>query len=1309
MTKNIKYNKSIFQSDIKDLRSFIKKKIETSYDCFIERKTLLALIPLIGSVAYTFSSGRTDFKLTDYLRHNLKSLSNEKEKPRKLQTVVYKTFFNDLKKLKSFSLDAYQRSQLINIQLQVDEGAFIKGPGELPAFISSEKKNVRYNPQKMAKGLTSIEDNKILKEVDNLFQVRKLQHGNQIISANPYSLKITHDTLLHKLALSKINKLNATDVYFFMKRQGLFSKTITKKETRSMSGNMYFTSSFNRSYNTLNLGSLEQDQESKKNGTGSNPYFEESRFPLVQFSNSHKSNIFETKGRPFHQNKIVTSRVDKNENQMELTTPKKNREYSLFIDEISNDVVFENPNILAKLLYKLKYQNEFNTSGYDFFGGVVKRRQKFVYVRPGSEDENNIFIYDLKSNYNPVNKWANDLDIVKNKFSENHFKYSTNVREVQNRYGDKYPFPIISKSVFQMEMRPNRLEQFNRKNSLKTDSQLQVSIDTPTFWENENNINNSSLPKSCRMEPNLLSKNKNEAHHIPAYDKTSPKYTKTIRQGDVFASQQIQHFQFSPSIFSRSTDNSFIIDTYQYLNNAAWLSFSQLSISFFLMVLLAELYKTYQRELGFYLLEFTSRLNFYDEDIKNLIDQVYNDGNLRIFKNLNTSFTELGGMIELLPKFGETVWYLKNGCRPSTYSDLIPKAILLVGPPGTGKTLLVKAIGSEANVPVLIQSGNGIIEDSDGVTKLQEAFKKARALSPCILFIDEMDSIGAKRTELQLSSNQNKVDHNSDVLLRPDLIEVASQDSKSSFRNQDIGKKSPQKLSALTQLLVELDGIESRRGFVVFGATNRSETLDPALIRPGRFNDIIEIGLPNFQKRIEILKIYTSKLGIDETVNFLSLGQRTVGFSAADLATIVNRSAIRSIIDNQTHTEVSLVQGVKDTKDSDKIALMTEASKSKIPSNLMINLAYYELGRLLVKEKLLNLKKNNSSLLHFLLNEAEISLYGVTNDAQKPKQDLDSTEFTKLAKYAKLTNLFRSFENSDRDKLVELIKQKIETFSPPTKDLILWVMINLAGKATEFLYTSDCYNASNTLNMVSGSAIKEKKKTEEQESILDNKIQNVPKSVETFMDKSNSDTSDSKRNILRSVTSFNNVSDLRQITTIGDIDLYKANLIAEYYQKSISKINYSEVWAYSGGRNKENKNYVETTNSYNFIGQQLNDFPNKQLWNTESIWLNLAGAKMANLNWRKWFRVHLSNPEVNIFNEEIIFPDFYQIEQKQKDLDGKINNQFSVEDLLSNSMDFDIQNILLLALRQNIVLLDASRQELDQLVFNFLTSAKENR
>ena len=121
-------------------------------------------------------------------------------------------------------------------------------------------------------------------------------------------------------------------------------------------------------------------------------------------------------------------------------------------------------------------------------------------------------------------------------------------------------------------------------------------------------------------------------------------------------------------------------------------------------------------------------------------------------------------MIELLPKFGETVLFLKNSCRPTNVSNIVPKAILLVGPPGTGKTLLVKAIGAEANVPVLIQSGNGVLEENAGVNKLQEAFKKAQDLSPCILFIDEMDSIGVKRDELSLSIHQSEVSTGSDLL-----------------------------------------------------------------------------------------------------------------------------------------------------------------------------------------------------------------------------------------------------------------------------------------------------------------------------------------------------------------------------------------------------------------------------------------------------------------------------------------------------------------------------------------------------------------
>nr|AIT94141.1 cell division protein [Marsupiomonas sp. NIES 1824] len=890
------------------------------------------------------------------------------------------------------------------------------------------------------------------------------------------------------------------------------------------------------------------------------------------------------------------------------------------IHPANNDLILENPNLLPKCLYSLQLQNHFDSGSLDFFGGMFNSKKRRKYSKFSINNEQNIFNQDLKKSYFLFKPIQKDEPILKTKITKNQSKYSTNVREVRNQYGDFLEFYLTSKKLVEIKMDSSNprftdhsLATVNSQNSKKKkESTILVTIDMGTgFRENhpfrKEKINHHFGPKDRRQ---LIEKRK------------------------------IQSFQDFPSIFSRNSDSRWLTDQYQYLTDSYWLSSSQLSLCFFLIFLLRKLYKIYQYELGFYLLEFASRLNLYDEDIKGLIDQVYNDGNIRVFhQDSPTSFTDLGGMIELLPKFGETVWYLKNQCRPSFQNDFIPKAILLVGPPGTGKTLLVKAIGSEANVPVLIQSGNGVVEDTDGVTKLQEAFQKARDFSPCILFIDEMDSIGAKRKELELSANQNENHDVADLSFRAEK-EIPGRgifQEKGNSPENSLKQETAQKINALTQLLVEMDGVEKRRGFVVFGATNRRESLDPALIRPGRFNEIIEIGLPNQQKRIEILKIYTNKLGIQDSISWGSLAKRTVGFSAADLATIANRSAIQSILKNQRHTENSLLRGIKETKETHQTLLIRQDIHKKPYLETLLSFLYYEFGRQLIKEKVLTsvISQNGertSSILDTLVNEENV-------DFKKFNPD----------------QLFRSFEVSDREKVVEKIKQKIQTFSPSSSDLFLWMIIQLSGKASESLFT--------------------------------NQFIRSPK----------------------------NYGCPKKGTNLGEIDIFKANLIAEYYSQSVGVLHQGSftdlssvysLWTKKGINHHSGFGENSSMDFSSLVEQQLEDFEKKQLWNIQSIWLNLVGKTIKTPNWSPWFRIHLANPESTLFNEEIIFADSFQQNQKNLVSFSNLTSQLTWDDFLSRFHDTEIQNALSLSFLQGLSMVDESRQELDFLVYGYLKKMK---
>ena len=289
-----------------------------------------------------------------------------------------------------------------------------------------------------------------------------------------------------------------------------------------------------------------------------------------------------------------------------------------------------------------------------------------------------------------------------------------------------------------------------------------------------------------------------------------------------------------------------------------------------------------------------------------------------------------------------------------TFEKMIPKGILLVGPPGTGKTLLVQAIAGEANVPVLVQSLSLISqpgESDSGAEKLTDLFKRARELSPCIVFIDEIDTLGVKRQNLiqnpmgtdnllsclypSLKESQKSLQSgrettrlgkecpfpprttgNSNMERNADDIEANLLENSKTTQTESGEPEKRQvevektQLSALIRLLVEMDGLNPLNGVIVFGATNRPEVLDPALIRPGRFDKILPIELPGKQKRVEILKLYAKKLGTAKSISWEYFANRTVGLSAADLAAIMNQSTIQAVFNGQQHTLKTLEYGL---------------------------------------------------------------------------------------------------------------------------------------------------------------------------------------------------------------------------------------------------------------------------------------------------------------------------------------------------------------------------------------------------------------
>ena len=271
-------------------------------------------------------------------------------------------------------------------------------------------------------------------------------------------------------------------------------------------------------------------------------------------------------------------------------------------------------------------------------------------------------------------------------------------------------------------------------------------------------------------------------------------------------------------------------------------------------------------------------------------------------------FSDVAGEDEAKENLSEIVDYLHN---PKKYKEIgasMPKGILLVGPPGTGKTMLAKAVAGESNVPFFSMSGSEFVEMfvGMGASKVRDLFKQAKEKAPCIVFIDEIDAIGQKR--------DGRVGGNDE-------------------REQ-----------TLNQLLTEMDGFETNNGVIILAATNRPESLDPALTRPGRFDRRVPVELPDLKGREEILKVHAKKVKLDESVDFSRIARMASGASGAELANIVNEAALRAVRENRSFvTQADLEESIEVVIAGyqKKNAILTDQEKKVV--------SYHEIGHALVQ------------------------------------------------------------------------------------------------------------------------------------------------------------------------------------------------------------------------------------------------------------------------------------------------------------------------------------------------------------------------
>jgi len=284
-----------------------------------------------------------------------------------------------------------------------------------------------------------------------------------------------------------------------------------------------------------------------------------------------------------------------------------------------------------------------------------------------------------------------------------------------------------------------------------------------------------------------------------------------------------------------------------------------------------------------------------------------------IDENSNTvTFADVAGCDEAKEEVYELVDFLKDPQKFQKLGGRIPHGVLLVGPPGTGKTLLARAIAGEAKVPFFSISGSDFVEMFVGVgaSRVRDMFENAKKNSPCIIFIDEIDAVGR-------------------------------------HRGAGMGGGNDEREQTLNQMLVEMDGFESNSGVIVVAATNRSDVLDKALLRPGRFDRQVHVGLPDIRGREQILQVHMRKVPIDPDVNAAVLARGTPGFSGADLANLVNESALFAARRNKRAVDM------KDFEDAkDKIYMGPERKSAVMREEERRNTAYHESGHAVVAKVL---------------------------------------------------------------------------------------------------------------------------------------------------------------------------------------------------------------------------------------------------------------------------------------------------------------------------------------------------------------------
>ncbi|EFR32432.1 cell division protease FtsH [Peptoniphilus harei ACS-146-V-Sch2b] len=363
------------------------------------------------------------------------------------------------------------------------------------------------------------------------------------------------------------------------------------------------------------------------------------------------------------------------------------------------------------------------------------------------------------------------------------------------------------------------------------------------------------------------------------------------------------------------------------------------------------------------------------------------------------NFDNVAGQDEAKEALSELVDFLHN---PKKYTEIgakLPKGALLVGPPGTGKTLLAKAVASEAEVPFFSISGSAFVEMFVGLgaAKVRDLFKQAVEKAPCIIFIDEIDTIGKKRDGSGFSGNDERE-------------------------------------QTLNQLLSEMDGFDAKAGVVILAATNRPDSLDPALLRPGRFDRRIPVELPDLKGRVEILKVHVKDIKKEENIDYEKIGRATAGASGADLANMVNEAALRAV--RQGRDKMS----ERDLEESVEVVLAGYEKKNAVisPREKRI-IAYHEVGHALVAAK-----QKNSAPVH------KITIIPRTSGALGYTMQVDEEEKFLMTKEDAINNIVTLTGGRSAEELIFNIRTSGASNDIEKATKIAKAMVTRFGMTDEF-------------------------------------------------------------------------------------------------------------------------------------------------------------------------------------------------------------------------------------------------------------------